>query len=253
MNIETVHGWVEEASAISLRSFNAIEARVKVDRSVVTDADDEIERLLRRRIHEAYPAHKIIGEEGGGDQSDAEYLWAIDPIDGTSNFVRGLPIWGTSIGLLQHGEPVLGCFYMPLIGDWYEADLDGPATFNGHPIHATTDDLLDSEAWLCTSSNVHRRYQIDHPGKVRSLGCLAAHLCYTARGIAAGAIIGMPYIWDMAGGLAILRRAGGDIRTLHGGEPVRLGELGRNKPREPLIAGSPPAIAMLRERVRVRG
>ncbi len=252
MNLQIVHGWAEEAGEISRHYFNRVEAQIKADRSVVTAADVEIEHLLRERIHATYPDHSIIGEEQGGDRSNAPYAWAIDPLDGTSNFVEGLPIWGTSIGLLHHGVPILGCFYMPLVGDWYEVGIEGPALFNGRPIHATTDDLLDSEAWICVPSNVHRRYQIVHPGKVRSLGSLAAHLCYVARGTAVGAIIGAPYIWDMAAGLALLHRAGGDIRSLKDGQPIDLSTLGRDKPQQPLIAGSPAAVAMLRERVNIR-
>ena len=252
MNLQTVRDWAEEAGKISLHYFNEVEVRIKADRSVVTAADEEIEQLLRNRIRAAYPDHSIIGEEQEGGHSDAPYSWAIDPIDGTSNFVDGLPIWGISIGLLDHGVPVLGCFYMPLINEWYEADIEGPAMFNNKPITVTGGDLLDSETWICVTSNVHRRYHIDHPGKVRSLGSLAAFLCYVARGTAAGAIIGAPYIWDIAAGLAVLRRAGGDIKTLRSGESIDLGSFGRRKPREPLIAGSPAAIAMLRERVRVR-
>lgn len=252
MHLPTIHDWAEEASEISRHYFNRAEAQVKADRSVVTAADIEIERLLRERIHETYPDHSIIGEEQGGEHSDAPYTWAIDPIDGTANFVEGIPIWGTSIGLLHHGKPVLGCFHMPIVGDWYEVDLEGPPTFNGKQIWVTEDDLLDSESWICTPSNVHRRYHVVHPGKVRSLGSLAAHLCYVARGTAVGAIIGTPYVWDMAAGLAILQRAGGDIRTLKGGDPIDLAVLGRGKPREPLIAGSPASIAMLRERVSLR-
>src|ERR671929_18306 len=110
MDIKEVHGWAEEASRIALHYFNDVEARLKADRSVVTAADEEIEVLLRRRVAATYPDHGIIGEEQGGTAQGAEYLWALDPIDGTSAFVQGLPIWGISIGLLHHDQPILGCF-----------------------------------------------------------------------------------------------------------------------------------------------
>lgn len=249
--IEQVHSWAEEAGHIALHYFNVAETRIKADRSVVTEADIQIETLLRERIGAAYPEHAIIGEEQGGALIEAEYLWAIDPIDGTSGFTQGLPIWGISIGLLRYGVPVLGSVYLPLIGEWYEVDLEGPATFNGHPLQVTTGNLLDSEAWICVPSNIHRRYAIDFPGKVRSLGSVAAYLCYVARGTAAGALVGRAAIWDIAAGLAILRRAGGDMHLLESGEVLDLrGMLTGRPPAEPLIAGSPAALTLLRERIR---
>jgi fructose-1,6-bisphosphatase/inositol monophosphatase family enzyme len=251
MNIEQVHGWAEEAGQIALHYFNVAEARIKADRSVVTEADIQIEALLRERIAAAYPDHAIIGEEQGGATIDTEYLWAIDPIDGTSGFVQGLPIWGISIGLLRYGEPVLGCFYLPLVREWYEAGLEGPALFNGQPLHVTSGDLLDDDAWICVPSNIHRRYTIDYPGKVRSLGSVAAYLCYVARGTAAGALLGRAAIWDIAAGLAILRRAGGDMHLLGSGTVVDLSSMLTGRPpAEPLIAGSPAALRLLHKRIR---
>lgn len=253
MNLQLVHSWAEEAGRIALHYFNVAEARIKADRSVVTAADEEIETLLRQRIRAVYPEHAIIGEEQGGVATNAELLWAIDPIDGTSGFVQGLPVWGISIGLLRRGVPVLGCFYMPLVGEWYEVGLEGPATFNGQPLAVASGNLTHPDAWICVPSNSHRRYAIDYPGKTRSLGSMAAYLCYVARGTAAGALIGRPAIWDIAAGLAILRRAGGDIHQLGSGAPVDLpAMLTGRPPADTLVAGSPAAITLLRQRIRRR-
>src|SRR5919199_6491650 len=202
MGIKVVHGWGGEGGNIAPHYLNALEARLNADGSAAPAAEEEIEFLLRRRIAAAYPDHAIIGEEQGGATPGAEYLWAIDPIDGTSAFVQGLPIWGISIGLLRHEQPILGCFYLPLLQEWYEAGLEGPATFNGTPIHVAHDNLLDSEAWLSVPSDSHRLYSIDYPGKTRSLGSMAASLCYVARGTAAGALPGRAHILDIAAGPA---------------------------------------------------
>lgn len=249
MDLGEVHGWVEEAGVIALRYFNVVEARVKADRSLVTAADEEIETLLRERIGRAHPDHAIVGEEQGGS-ADAEYVWAIDPIDGTSVFVDGLPIWGISVGLFHRAKPILGIFHLPLAREWYEVGPEGPATVNGRRLVVATGNLLDSEAWICVPSNTHRRYHVDYPGKTHSLGSIAAHLCYVARGVAAGAVL-RGAIWDVAAGVAILRRAGGDLYSLRTGEPVDLAAFLRVKyAAEPMVAGSPAAAAMLRERVR---
>src|SRR5580765_3749346 len=123
MQLQEVQGWVAEAGAIALRHFNAVEAHAKADRSVVTAADVEIEVFIRERIRGAYPGHGIIGEEQGQTPPGAEYLWAIDPIDGTSGFVQGLPVWGISVGLLHQGIPIRGCFHLRPLGEWYEGDV----------------------------------------------------------------------------------------------------------------------------------
>jgi len=252
MRLEQVRAWAREASEIALHYYNAVAPRHKPGGSFVTDADIEIERLLRAKIKQAYPHHGIIGEEGQNDHVSAEYLWAIDPIDGTGLFVDGLPGWGISIGLLHHAHPVLGCFYLPLVDEWYEADLEGPALFNGHPVTARDEGLLDINAWIAVPSNIHRRYQINYPGKVRSLGSMAAAVCYVARGNAAGALIGRSKIWDIAAGLALLERAGGGARLLHSRAPLDLRTMlrGESAP-EPVVVGSPAALELLLNRVRV--
>lgn len=253
MQLEQIREWAREAGEIARHYYNAVEARRKADRSMVTTADEEIERLLRARIMAAYPQHGILGEEGKNHQTSAEYLWAIDPIDGTGAFVSGLPIFGISIGLLRHGHPVLGCFYMPVLDEWYEAGLGGPARFNGAPIEVLRHDLLDSEAFICVPSNVHRRYTINYPGKVRSLGSMAAYVCYVARGTAAGAVIGRPRLWDVAAGLAILERAGGGARLLRSRTPLDVRTmLDRQPAPEPVVVGSPEAVELLLDRVKVR-
>lgn len=254
MKLDQVHEWAREAGEIGRGYYNAVEVRRKPDRSVVTAADVEIEQLLRKRIRAAYPEHGILGEEGSHHQIDAEYVWALDPIDGTGSFVSGLPIWGISIGLLHRGHAILGCFYMPALDEWYEADVSGPALFNGQPIEVLQNELLDSEAWICVPSNIHRRYIIDYPGKIRSLGSMAAYICYVARGTAAGALIGQPKLWDIAAGMAILERAGGGARFLRSQSPIDLQAMLQGRPaHEPIVVGSPPALEMLLKRIKLRG
>jgi fructose-1,6-bisphosphatase/inositol monophosphatase family enzyme len=253
MNLEQVRSWAREAGEIGLRHYNQVETRYKPDRSVVTDADEEIERLLRARIQAVYPDHGIVGEEGKSVNLDADYVWALDPIDGTGVFVAGLPMWGVSIGLLRRGHPVLGCFYLPVLNDWYEADLDGPALFNGEPVSTISDDLLNPNAWIAVPSNVHRRYEIAYPGKARSLGSLAADVCYVARGSAVGALIGQPKLWDIAAAMVVLQRAGGALRLLHSGQPLDPRALLTGQPApEPVVCGSPAALELLLDRVKLR-
>lgn len=91
----------------------------------VTAADRSAEEVIRKEVSERWPDHDLIGEEFGGDLTGAEFCWLIDPIDGTRPFVVGMPVWGTLIGLLQHGKPVLGMMNQPFTGERYWATSEG--------------------------------------------------------------------------------------------------------------------------------
>jgi myo-inositol-1(or 4)-monophosphatase len=91
----------------------------------VTEADHAAEAAMRRIIEETFPHHGIIGEEFGSVRTDAEYVWVLDPIDGTKSFLAGLPIWGTLIGLLRNGEPTYGLMVQPFTGERFVGDRLG--------------------------------------------------------------------------------------------------------------------------------
>jgi myo-inositol-1(or 4)-monophosphatase len=91
----------------------------------VTQADRAAERAMRAMIQHAFPDHGIIGEEFGSDRADAEYVWALDPIDGTKSFISGMPAWGTLIALMRSGEPVFGMVHQPFIGERFSGDGGG--------------------------------------------------------------------------------------------------------------------------------
>lgn len=116
-----------EADLISLDRFNAanLDVQVKADNTHVTDADTRVERLLRERISESRHGDGIFGEEYGVE-GDSSRQWIIDPIDGTANFLRGVPIWGTLIALAVDGEPVIGVVSAPALGRrWWAARGEG--------------------------------------------------------------------------------------------------------------------------------
>jgi myo-inositol-1(or 4)-monophosphatase len=106
---------------------------LKSDQTPVTHADRGAEELLRRMINQRFPAHGIIGEELGSENPDAEFVWVLDPVDGTKSFVTGVPLWGTLIALLQHGQPVLGCIHQPLLQQLMIGD-NHTTTLNGTPV-----------------------------------------------------------------------------------------------------------------------
>src|SRR5580700_5453951 len=104
----------------------------------VTEADRGAEVAMRRLIAQAFPAHGVIGEEYGAERADAEYVWVLDPIDGTKSFISGLPTWGTLIGLMHRGRPVYGMMSQPFtreryFGDGASAGWRGPTSTGQSP------------------------------------------------------------------------------------------------------------------------
>ncbi len=107
----------------------------KPDLTPVTIADREAEEAMRRRLAAAFPADGIIGEEHGRERADAEWVWTLDPIDGTKNFISGIPIFGTLIGLAHRGRPVLGVIDQPILRERWLGVAGQPSTLNGAPIY----------------------------------------------------------------------------------------------------------------------
>ncbi len=108
---------------------------------LVTEADRSVEKLLKAELAEAFPDDGFWGEETGGDPSRS--LWVADPIDGTSNFVAGLPLWGTSLAYVEDGEAKIGFLVFPQLGTAYEATKGGGAFRDGTPIQASAEDRMD--------------------------------------------------------------------------------------------------------------
>jgi fructose-1,6-bisphosphatase/inositol monophosphatase family enzyme len=94
----------------------SVQVERKGDESPVTIADRKAEETLRALINKEFPSHGIVGEEFGNENEDAEYVWVLDPIDGTISFTTGCPLFGTLIGLLHKGEPILGAIHQPILG-----------------------------------------------------------------------------------------------------------------------------------------
>lgn len=130
---------------------SSFEVEKKDDLSPVTIADRQSEKAIRAIIEETFPEHGIYGEEFGNVRTDAQYVWTLDPIDGTQSFVTGRPLFGTLIALLRDNRPVLGIIDMPALDErWIGCD-GAPATYNGEAV--TTRDCGGLEnAWLSTTS-----------------------------------------------------------------------------------------------------
>ena len=113
-----VLSYLKTSNAEVMRWFRTnVAVQTKPDQSPVTIADHKVEEILRKKISKAYPNHGIIGEEFGEDASTSDWVWTIDPIDGTRSFIRGLPLFASLIALLHKGEPILGVISLPALGE----------------------------------------------------------------------------------------------------------------------------------------
>jgi inositol-phosphate phosphatase/L-galactose 1-phosphate phosphatase/histidinol-phosphatase len=125
----------------------------KADESPVTKADRECEAALREKIAAAFPDHGIIGEEFGAERADAEYVWVLDPLDGTRSFITGRPLFGTLIALTRGGKPILGVIDMPILSDLFLGVAGQPSTLNGAVIRSRACANL-ADAYFSTISPV---------------------------------------------------------------------------------------------------
>ena len=129
MDLEPLHTFLNrlaEAASDSImphfRARIAVENKASGSFDPVTAADRDAEAAMRRLIAATFPEHGVVGEEYGPDRPDAEFVWVLDPIDGTRSFIMGMPIWGTLIGLLHDGKPVLGMMAQPFTGERFAGD-----------------------------------------------------------------------------------------------------------------------------------
>jgi myo-inositol-1(or 4)-monophosphatase len=248
--IDQIIAWAHQAGQIALHHFKNVSPQYKSDRTFLTQADLEIESFLAERIRTAYPDHGLIGEEGTqkGDRVSPS-VWVIDPLDGTTAFVWGLPGWGISIGLLERGRPCFGLFYMPLLDDIAYTNGRGQVYCNEHRLERPIRPDWEQKGFLAVSASAHHDFQID-VRHTRALGSVGANLVYTARGSATAAFLPKARLWDLVAGAAILTEAGGELCYLSGRPVDYEALLGGQLAPEPIIAGHPKVLAGLQDAIR---
>ncbi|MBS1253012.1 MAG: Fructose-1,6-bisphosphatase/inositol-1-monophosphatase [Anaerolineales bacterium] len=199
------------------------EVRLKSDGSLVTQADLEADRMIAGAIRERYPDHDIVSEELDTVYEGAPWCWIIDPIDGTTNFAQGIPVWGVSIALAHEGWPVMGLVDVPPAGTRYHAVKSAGAFENGEPISVAEVDWTDSACLetqlFAACSRTFQNFTTEVPLKPRIVGSAAYDFCLAAAGIAVAAMEVTPKVWDMAAGWLLVREAGGVTVQLEG-EPM---------------------------------
>ncbi|SIS03498.1 NAD(+)/NADH kinase [Natronorubrum thiooxidans] len=200
--LRELHGQVESIAVKSNKS------------DIVTEADHQADRIITTAVGNEFPDHAIFSEESTRQTGEnADYLWVIDPLDGTGNFAHGNPNYSISVALIEDGEPVMGVVYVPETDELFTAIAGEGAWRDGDPIRTTDRDRLDESMLISgydpDGSFLSHFYQESRG--VRRLGSAALNLCYLASGSADAIWEHDTYSWDIAAGLVIARAAGATI------------------------------------------
>ena len=245
-----------------LDAFGKPLAEEKSDGSLVTEFDKWSDNHLRIAIQDAFPDHGVLSEETTHTFPATDWCWIIDPIDGTTNFTRGIPLWAVSLGLLYRGTPVYGYVYIPTLnhrfhGYWAgTSGLEMPqgAFLNGQRIHTRSDDPGKNQFFsLCARSTqiLHQPF----PCKVRMLGVATYNLLIVAAGYAIGAVEATPKVWDIAGVWPMVQAAGATWTALDDQSPFPLtvGENYRDRPFPTLVTSRADLVDRFRPLVNILG
>src|SRR3954467_9651420 len=227
--LDTAIEVAQEAGQI-LMAHRGVSFELKGDYDLVTAADRASEQLVVKRLREHYPDHGIVAEEGGRAEINAELRWYVDPLDGTTNFAHGYPLWNVTLALARRGEVIAGVVYDPLNRELFAAERGAGARLNGARIQVsaaqTLNDSLVSTGFpsrkRSQNVNIHFYYQLAMlTHGVRRGGSAAIDLAYTACGrLEAFWEFGLNP-WDMAAGTLLVEEAGGKATGMRD-EPLHL-------------------------------
>jgi histidinol-phosphatase len=202
---------------------DAMKIELKEDETPVTLADREAEKAIRETIKQAFPDHGFLGEEYGIEEGESPYLWIIDPIDATKNYIRKIPIFGTQIALMKGEELILGISNAPRLNELLYAEAGSGAFMNGEPVQVS-DVAHPKDAMVCHGGLNRFVEEGIFPGiynLITDAGCARGfgnffmyHL--VASGRVAAAIEAKTNVWDIAALTVIVREAGGKITDIQG-------------------------------------
>ena len=203
----------EKASKILIRDFGEIE-KLQVSKKgpsdFVTNSDLKVEKILIDELKKARPNYSIISEENGVENNkDKKNTWIIDPIDGTINFLHGVPHFAISIALRSNNEIVSGLIFDPIKNEIFYAEKDNGAFFNNHRVRVSKRDNLDNCLFV-TGGKINYKSDLSF----RKTGCAALDLAYVAAGRYDGYFQHDLNLWDIAAGMILVKEAGGIINEI---------------------------------------
>src|SRR5579862_5396920 len=229
--LETGVEIAREAGALLSKYFERrVAFELKGEHDLVTEADRASESLVVERLRSHFPSHSIVAEEGGGHQGTSEYCWYVDPLDGTTNFAHGFPMYNITMALEQSGELIAGVVFDPEANEMFTSERGSGAYLNNRRIRVSKVDQLENTLVATgfpsqkrhQNVNVHFYYQlamITHG--VRRAGSAALDLAYVASGRLDGFWEFGLKPWDMAAGMLLIQEAGGQCSDMRG-EPAKL-------------------------------
>jgi myo-inositol-1(or 4)-monophosphatase len=228
---ETLSRIVREAGALFKEGYYASkEVSFKGSVDLVTQYDLQVELLLKQKLADAFPDYTPVGEETSETITHPEKAIYIDPIDGTTNFVHGIPFCSISVGMFEKGQPVAAVVYLPILDELYRAEAGHGAFCNGEPIRVSSEKSLErslmATGFPYTKVEMGRDFNwvletmrrlLPCTRDIRRLGSASVDLCYVARGTFEGFYEVNLKPWDVAAGLLIVQEAGGKISKEDGG------------------------------------
>ena len=213
-----------------------VEFKDEKQRDPVTNADKQCQELLEHAIAKHFPNHGVLGEEGEDKEAEdspaPDFVWVLDPLDGTKNFMGGLPVYASSIGVMHRGVPIVGAVFVPWPSDGggvvLHARKGGGAFAEDEPISVADSEEPQGNSLVTVPGSFGAAYRFRKPmngrvGEVRVTGSIAYELAMTARGVVQYAVTTGPHLWDVAGGVVLVAEAGGLI--MRGRRADRLGGL----------------------------
>jgi myo-inositol-1(or 4)-monophosphatase len=217
-----------EAGVLLMTHFyRRVKVEYKGEADLVTVADRQSETLIRERISQLWPDHDILGEEGGLRDTGSDYRWYVDPLDGTTNFAHGFPVFCVSMAIEHRGQRVAGVIYDPTRDELFAAEQGSGAYLNGQRIQVSSTEHL-AECLVATGFPSHKRHknpniffyhQITlHTHGVRRAGSAALDLCNVACGRFDGFWEFNLKPWDTAAGVLMVQEAGGRVTDFKGGQ-----------------------------------
>ena len=220
---------VTRAGEIQIASFGAdVRIHKKGTIDLVTEIDVEVERMFRALIAERFPDHDVLAEEMGQTSSGARYRWVFDPLDGTTNYAHGIPIFCSTLALEVDGVPTIAAVYDPNRRELFTAERGVGAWLNGEPLRVSTaTTLIDSVLVTGFPYDIREPERmreilalftgfLGHARAIRRLGSAAIDLCWVAAGRMDGFWEQALQPWDVMGGALIVQEAGGRVTNLDG-------------------------------------
>jgi myo-inositol-1(or 4)-monophosphatase len=246
--LERIHSALESARAIFARfTPGEIAAEYKAGHDPVTEADKAVDAALRKQL--LRPGEGWLSEESVDDFTRLENhrVWVVDPLDGTREFMAGIPEFCVSVAMVEHGRPVAGGICNPATQESFLGALDAGVTYNGQPAHASQKKSLAGAIVLASRSETKRgewKQFENAPFRVRPMGSVAYKLALVSAGLADATFTLTPkHEWDVAAGAALVESAGGFVSTLDH-QPLRCNQ------RSPLLSGLLAGGALLQDELR---